>query len=383
MQDAQPVQLRIRSAAELLAALADPEPAVRLAVLKMVASHPARALAFGRHEGADVIDALLAQAAGRERRGVWEVVVATLAVFRDARVVEFFQKLLATAHRAQTLFTVAERLAHEPIDSIKDSLRPLLMQNESDARARATARLMIWASDLDPAAQLRAALLAGRNRVRPPRLTNETAPHWLAELDGLFGELARQALETQGEPALRLLASHWEQLAERDRIWLLGWSGTTELCAKALTSGSSALALAALERLPALGEPAAVAPLLASLAANPDPAVRLAAIQAGASGIDFRAILATEQSPALRRASLLSLVRDEGAAALPELLAALRDADWRMRAAATKALHELGEQIAPVLEPLARDADPHIRTAAAQVLIRLGHESWLEEALLA
>jgi len=389
------VTLRIRSAADLLAALADPDPGVRMAVLKMVASQPARALAYGRHDGMDVIDALLAQAAGRERRGSWEVAVATLTVFRDPRVVEFFTGLLARARRADTLFTAADRLAHEPIAALRDGLLPLLMQNESDARARAAARLLLWASDLELAPRLRTALLAGRGRVAPPPLTDATATAWLAELDGLFGPLARHALETQGEPAHRLLCAHWDRLSETNRIWLLGWgeadaggpsSGTREppVLERALGSGSAKLALAALRRLPALGARAAtIAPAIAALARSPDAEVRLAAIRAGASGLDFRALLASETSPELRRACLTSLARADGAAALPDLLAALRDPHWSVRAAATDALQALGETIVPAVEPLARDADARVRTAAVQVLIRLGREDWLEEELLA
>ena len=383
-------QLRIRNAQELLAALEDPDLGVRMAVLQVVARHPERALAYGRHEGRDVIDALLAQGAGRERRGLWDVVVATLAAFRDPRVVGFFERLLATARRADTMFTAASRLEHEPIDSLREFLRPLLMQNESDARARAAARLLIMASDLDPAAQIRTAILAGAGRVEPPLLTTETVACWIAELNGLFGPLARRALESQGEPALRVLAARWDDLGDRDRIWLLQWAAieapdsTAPLLEKALLSGSSELALAALRSLPALGDGVdALAPALASLANGADPALRVAAVQAGARGVDFRIVLATEQSPALRSACVSALARQEGLTALPELLAALRDDDWTVRATATHAIESLGDAVAPAIEPLAHDPDQRIRTAAVQIMVRLGRDTWLEEELLA
>jgi HEAT repeat protein len=381
-------QRRIRNAAELLAAVADPDPAVRVAVLQAVACEPERVLAYGAHAGRDVIDALLEQAAGPERRGLWEVVVATLAAFRDPRVVEFFKGLLSRSRRAPTLFNAAARLELEPVASLREFLRPLLMQNESDARARAAARLLVAAPDLDPAARLRAALLAGRRGVEPPLLTADPAAAWRAELAGLFGPLARRALEAQGKPAFLVLESHWEQLAEGDQIWALRWGVTrgTEaaaLLAKALRSGSTAVVRAALQCLPALGEgPASLAPALAALATGPDPTLRRAAIQAGAGGLDFRSMLAAEPGSAVRRASLIALARQEGRAALPDLLAALRDEDWGVRATATQALAALGEEVAAAIEPLIRDPDPRIRTTAIQVLIRVGREAWLEEELL-
>jgi HEAT repeat protein len=316
------------------------------------------------------------------------VVVATLAAFPDPRVVEFFKGLLSRSRRAATLFQAAARLQLEPVASLREFLRPLLMQNESDARARAAAHLLIAAPALDPAARLRAALLAGRRGVAPPLFTDDTAAAWLAELAGLFGLLARQALEAQGKPAFPLLAAHWEQLADDDRIWLLRWGAAhptlaAPLFEKALASGSTGVALAALRHLPALGEgTAALAPSLAALATGSDPALRLSAIQAGAGGLDFRRMLAAEPAPAVRRACLAALARHEGMDALPDLLAALRDEDWGVRATATEALAGLGENAAAALEPLVRDPDLRIRTAAVQVLIRVGREAWLEEELL-
>lgn len=295
-----------------------------------------------------MIDALLEQADGRDRRGVWEVVVATLAVFHDPRVVEFFKQLLRTGRRARTLYTAAARLGQEPLAPLREFARPLLMQNESDAHARAAARLLLRAPDLDPAARLRAALLAGRGRLLPASITMETAADWLAELAGLFAPLARQALEAQGQPALLVLTALWQQLGESERAWLLRWSAAQSvdpavaLCAKAIASGAPDVMLPALKCVAALGERAAVlAPALAAVANGPDPTLRLAAIQAGAVGVDFRTMIATEPLPALRRACVTALARQEGAAAVPDLLAARRDPHWSVREAATDAMRAL------------------------------------------
>jgi hypothetical protein len=83
-----------------------------------------------------------------------------------------------------------------------------------------------------------------------------------------------------------------------------------------------------LARLPqTLLAAAALAPALASLATAADPMLRLAAVEAGVGGLDFRTMLTTETMSALRRASAAALARESGTAAPADLVAALRDED--------------------------------------------------------
>jgi len=63
-----------------------------------------------------------------------------------------------------------------------------------------------------------------------------------------------------------------------------------------------------------------------------------------------------------------------------ELLAALEDPDWRVRARASDALVSRGE--AEPIKSLVRNERLEVRAAAVQILMALGEREWLEEALL-
>lgn len=63
------------------------------------------------------------------------------------------------------------------------------------------------------------------------------------------------------------------------------------------------------------------------------------------------------------------------------LLAALEDADWRVRARASDALVARGE--AEPLKGLVHDDRLEVRAAAVQILMALGEDEWLEATLLA
>lgn len=225
-----------------------------------------------------------------------------------------------------------------------------------------------------------------------PPLDDASAPFYLAELNGIFSAEARNRLEALGESAFCYLHEHWDALCDADRVWLLRW-GTENwplwaagLIARALERDGNTVALAALESVPALGE-IAVPPLQALLdrfARHADPALRLAAIQAGAKNGDWQALLAVETDPAVRQAGALRLAQNEGTAAIPVLVALLDDPDWQTRAAASGALIEIGG--APVVEavkPLARHCRQGVQAAAVQVLFALGEQAWLEQEFLA
>jgi HEAT repeat protein len=138
----------------------------------------------------------------------------------------------------------------------------------------------------------------------------------------------------------------------------------------------------ALDCLPSLGEGIApYAPSLSRFLDHSDPGVRRAAIEAGATGVDWRAAIAAETDPVLRGRCAQRLGRDEGTQAIPVLVDLLGDPDWRVRAAASQALVEIGAPAQDAVKPLVHDPDRALRTAAVQVLLALGEDAWLKQAL--
>ena len=380
---------RIRSAPELLAALRLTDIASRVTVLRGVAAEPDRALALGAHDGRDVVDELLCQASQRRGRTDWLAVVGALAAFRDKRVVAFFQRILATFEEPQILFTAARRLSHEPVESLHAFLTPLL-QSGSIARARAVAGLLADSATLSAAERVRVSLLSDAEGFETAPLDAGTAACWLAELEGAFRTQAQERLEAQAEPAFAYLRGEWDALSDENREWLLVWGTqnwpalTGALLATALELGTDSVALAAMECLPTLGADAApFLPSLARFARHPDPALRLAAIRAGATGMDWRAALRQETDPALRQACARCLAREEGAGGIAILVALLEDEDWAMRAAVAEALIDIGTPVVGVVKPLVHHTSQGVRTAAVQVLVALGEQAWLEQEMLA
>ncbi|HEX8013081.1 MAG TPA: HEAT repeat domain-containing protein [Casimicrobiaceae bacterium] len=385
-----PAARQIRSARDLHAALNAPDPATRLGALKAVRAQPQAALAFGLLDGRDAIDLLLAQA---ERvRGhfhsEWLTVVGALSVFRDSRVTAFFLEVLRTATEPTLLFAVAGGLTAEPSTLLHERLRPLLLQDDCPARARAVAPVLAALPALTAAERLRIALLVEADDREPALCDAASAEHWLSELAGVFQREARAALEVQGAPAFAHLVGAWDRLSEDSRAWLVEWAlrgfptSAGSLIERALASRSDRIVLVALEGVAALPEGAIVDPsILRRFAEHSSPALRAAAIGAGAAGLDWRQQLAHDPDPAVKRACISRLVEAEGLRALPLLVVLLRDTDWQMRAVATRALTGLGEAVVESVKPLVHNAEQGVRVAAVQILLAVGQEDWLASQL--
>jgi len=379
----------IRSGRDLIAALNAPEPPVRFAALNAIKAQPEAAKAFGLVDGRDVIDALLARAAkgvhGR-RDSEWLAVAAALSAFRDKRVVAFFVDVLETDAHPDLLFSAAGCLAAGSGPALRDRLRPLLLQNDSVARARAVASILVGVAPTCAEEQLRKALLTdgGGN---PPRVDENNAHAWLAELDGPFREEARAAIEQEGERAFGHLLHRWDRLSDDNREWLAAWGlrafagCATSVVARALASDADRVARVALEFLAAHPrDSGADASALNRFAKHANPGLRSAAIAAGAS-VDLRRCLAEDDDVEVRRACVQRLADAEGVRALPDLVALLRGSDWPTRAAATRALIGLGDRVVEQVKPLVRYPEHGARVAAVQVLVALGQESWLRSQL--
>jgi HEAT repeat protein len=236
---------------------------------------------------------------------------------------------------------------------------------------------------------VRVALLTDAEEPRIPALNTETAAFWLEEMDGVFRVQARERLEEMGEPAFLFLARRWDALSEENREWLLEWGGEhwperiEALLTKALDSNSDRVALAALGCIAARGEGGAArfGVALARFIHHPDVALRLAAIRAGAMGVDWRAVLARETEPEVRQACVHGLAREKGSRAVPTLVSLLQEGSWELRAAAVSALTRIGAAAIEAVQPLIHHPRQEVQAGAAQILLALGQESWLYEEM--
>lgn len=136
-------KVRIGTADDLMTALQLTDVGTRMTVLRGIAAEPGRALALGANpDGRDVVDELLRQANQKRGQTDWLALVGALAAFSDPRVTAFFQQVFTVAENPQLVFSAAERLSREPATSLHPFLAPLLLQNDSVARARAAADLL-------------------------------------------------------------------------------------------------------------------------------------------------------------------------------------------------------------------------------------------------
>lgn len=376
-------QLRIRSAESLQKALSSPDLGVRIAVLKAIAADPARALAFAPHAGRDVIDVLLAQA--DETGTVRKAVVTALATFRDARVRSFFVRTYAHDTDPETVFLAAARLRAEPREVWEPVLRRGLMQDEFVARARAAARVL---RDL-PAPDVRERVRLGLLGAPVAAFDPETRAAWLVELSGPFAAEARHRLEDQGCGAFDGLVSSWSSLSCQSHAWLLRWAvhdwpdRARPCLRRALTSEHDEILRRALECVAASDElRESLQALVHGLEQSPSPTVRIAAIRALPRGVDWRRRVRNEHEPVVRAACVLRLGRDEGRAALGDLIACCADGDAAVRGAAVQALRDLGPHAAGPVRGLLRHPQLPVRAAACQVLLSLGKDDWLRDDLL-
>jgi hypothetical protein len=395
-------KVEIQTAADLLAALSGGNVALVMAALRTTRRDPARALAFGSSEGRDVIDALVELAGGR---GTLAMAAAeTLSAFEDKRVARCFLGLLAGASGSM-LDLVTGCLLGRRHQFARAELYPVLMENASAARVRAAWRLLETPTDdsadrnaaarredVDPPeVVLRLALLENpslpgevESRSLPP-LDDAWKTSWRAELDGVLVGEARAALRALGRPAFDWLTGGRRQLSPSNAAWLLAWGAerwpddSVERVDEALRDPARVrLGLACVEGSPRL------VPLLrealAEVARSADPRLRARAVRAGAV-LDWDRAVREDGDAEVRAACLQRWGTD---APLGVLLDALRDDDWRVRAASSDALAARGgADVLDAVRPLLHDPSDPARAAAVQVLSALGEADAVEEELLA
>lgn len=382
----------ITSAAQLHAALAARDAETRLGTLEAVVADPKAALGFGLYAERDIIDVLLEQVRSTPVAAEWLTLLNALRAFADPRVAKFFTEVLAEHAEPAVLFLASDYLAATRARIPRATLEQLLLQNDSPARARAAAPLLVRIGVRTPAERLRVALLLD-DGARPPPFADATDAY-LAELRGPFVEDARAALVAQGDAAAHALLGNWNGLDDATLAWLVDWAVQTlparavnEVVGRVLQSGSDRLLRIALvglsEREGVSIDPPADA--LAQWLRHDDAEVRRAAIVKSDAHFAWSSLVelaSADADPRVRAAATWRLSADFESKALLRLLDALGDDHWQVRAAAVDGLVELGPDVCAHVRPLVDDARVPVRVAAVDVLLRLGEDAWLAEHVL-
>lgn len=385
----EPGQIRIRTTKDVVEALRSTDPGIRFSILRAIIQHPEQAAAYGATEEWDLVEELCDQARYLNGSALRTLVLGALVSYKDPRVREIFTKEIHASENAEALSLAARYLAGEVEDGEKHSLSGLLLQNNSHKHAQAVADVMMGHKQLNDREKIRIALLSSEE-FNAPELTKETEAAWSAELQGPYASHTRRLLETQGEAAFLYLRKKWSNLEDEDKKWLLKWGAEkfpvyiVELILYGLDSGSELQVLAALEAIIVLKEYGKIFATHTSRYLNSqNPAVRLAAVRAGATVGDWEATLATEEVVAVKIEMVMRLAEEKGASAAPALIRLIEEGDHRLRAAATSALQKVSKEVAELMKPLMSNPHQAVQVAAVQVLIAAGEELWLEEQLLA
>ena len=382
----------ITSAAKLHAALMAPDAETRLGTLEAVVADPKTALTFGLHADRDLIDVLLQQARSTPVAAEWLTLVNALAVFSDPRVAAFFIEVLVEHGDPSVLFLASDYLAKRRARIPRALLEQVLLQNDSPARARAAAPLMMGIGVRTPAERLRVALL-GEGAGKAPPFANAT-DSYLAELRGPFVHDARAALFAQGDDAATALFTHWPALDSATREWLIEWSiaalpssAIDSIVERVIDSNDDQLLRTALLRVAERSDVSITpsAEVFVHWLRHSDASIRRAAILKCATPFALARlveIIDTDVDASVRAAALWRLTIDFNERALPHLLNALGDEDWQVRVAAVEGLVAVGIDARAHVRSLVHDARLPVRVAAVDVLLGLRDDEWLAEHLL-
>jgi hypothetical protein len=343
----------ISTAAQLLEALESTDFALQAAVMQTISKDPAKALSYGRHEGRDVVDVLIAMGSVKESMAAF-LPCTTLSAFDEPRVVDFFLDRLARGTGKVVALATGYLLRHEiPRERVYDTV----MENESLLRVRSAARLLGPPMPSDPPeVALRLALMLPDCTLPP--LAGVWEPRWLKQLESIIASQARAGVESLPEPdTLNRMMSHWDKLGLDNQRWLLEWGVRRQ-----------PQEMVHLLRVALQSDPAHALSLLAKA---PDALVLL------------RDELPVQHTDARIRRWARSLAGTATEADPETLLQALQHADWRVRAEACEALiAKGGSEIVLAVRPLATSDRLEVRAAAAQILMALGEHEWMEETLL-
>lgn len=381
-------KIRIASCADLFGALRSASSSLRLFVLKAIVDNPQKALSYGPFQGRELCDEAVTrwQLSGIDTDERAIALAAVIALGAD-KAIDLCRSDFACSGNRDVLRVAASRLASEPPERVEGLLRRFLFDDRLPVRTRLAATLMSRFSSLSPRERLRTAIISmDEGACDPPLPGPDTDRHWIDELKGIWAEEARALAEGMGEGAFRGLARIADALPEDGKQWLIEWGmrdhplHAAGLAADSLRSGNEKTVLAALRSIQKSPQAALFQPLLNDLAARGTPDVRAAAIDAG--GVADRSLIRTmlvSEPDGVRLALIRSIGRSKDREFARELAELFRDEDWRIRAAASEALAQMGGSIIEVLKPLLDDCGEQVKLAAMNTLFALGDESLVAE----
>lgn len=365
---------------------------VRIGVLQQIGRHPEKALAYGRHEGKDVLDMLIEQLRDMPSGQLRHAHILALANFRQARAVEFLMRDLPTNQDTESVRAIIVRLGEEQTEAVRCLLVEMLQRDVLSAHARTAAGVLAWWPDWEPdlPLRLRMALLSDLGRPEPPLFEDDSAELWLEQLRGPLAAHAWEYLELQGLPTFTRIGMRWDKLDDRQRLTLLEWGGrkflpqVAGMLRQTLSSSNDSLILEALRQLARLPlEQEAHQARLRELWAHERLDLRCAVVRAGLRDLDWERLLSETSEVDLRRELLVAFARHCPSQALPCVMSCLEAPEWQIRAAATQLCIAAGEAALEGARRLALEhQNPEVRLAACQVLIGLDQQEWLEEMLL-
>jgi hypothetical protein len=366
--------LRIRNAAELFSAMAHPQSAVRNAVISHIGQQPLQALAFGAHQGRDVVDALIeADRVSKDREESIAILWAMQSLPDGRLACHCAERMLHCTDDRQSVLLYRYLATHE-VPWPRNVLQPLLWETARLTNAELAARLLVG-TDCEDAVRVRICAILGRDGVTLPDFDPADMQLWLGELQGLWADNAREYLSTSGREAYTSLAAHWWSLDDTTQRWLLRWGVTrnfpdrTVLIEQALQDQCDAVILEALQDIAAIRDAGDVLKTPFELFLFHDSAaIRAAAIRAGACPGDWDALLEAETDPGVRGACMASLGRNLGSMAIPYLIDGLAHEDWMVVAAATEAIVTLGDAALAAVRPLVQHPSLQVRVAASRIL---------------
>lgn len=386
--------LRLTTAEELHSVLRSPDPVLLLSVLQVIASDPRRAAAFGSHEGADTVGALLDLIERQQGGPIETAALVALGAFDDPRVEPVMRLCWQESAHPDSLAAAAYWTARAGSEALVEQVTAWLFEDGDAHRAGLAAVVAAARTDLAAAERLRVSLSRPDLELEPPPLTLATADHWALELAGPFRQQARAWLDARtGEAtACARLLDAWADLARETQLWALSWGASAcadaawTLIASVLRNESDeALILAALRAAAGMARPKHgedLGPLFAQAWRHPDPRIRLASIAAGLTGQDWARSASRDPDLRVRAAAIRRHASESDPADTALLLRFMEHESWQLRAAATEALKTLGEAGADAAEPLLMKERQEVRLAAIQVLMAVGRHDYVEDAVL-